>query len=120
MTQLSLSIDGLCSGPLFGPVRKLRPAKPRMRSTHRDHVVRARIPAWADRKAMTHVYRTRARLKAETGVRYSVDHVVPVNHPLVCGLHVHNNLQLLPLADNVRKSNNWWPDMWGQQLEMFA
>ena len=45
---------------------------------------------------------------------------MPLNHPLVCGLHVQNNLQLLPLAENIRKGNNWWPDMWGEQVEIFT
>jgi hypothetical protein len=118
MRILALDLDGLCCGPLFAPSAKRRPPKPRMQSTHRDRVLRARVPAWADRGLMREIYRVRATLSRQTGVRYSVDHVVPVNHPLVCGLHVHNNLEVLPLDVNVRKSNNWWPDMWGEQLEL--
>jgi hypothetical protein len=30
-----------------------------------------------------------------------------LRHPLVCWLHV--NLEVKPLAENIRKSNNWWP-----------
>lgn len=117
-TQRYLLLDGHCLGPLFAPPRKRRPARPRMQSTHRDRVVRARIPPWADRKQIRAIYQVRATLSRMTGVRYSVDHVVPVNHPLVCGLHVAANLEVLPLSDNVRKGNNWWPQMWGEQLEL--
>ncbi len=43
-----------------------------------------------------------------------VDHVVPVNSPLVCGLHVFPNLQLLHQKLNVAKGNRHWPDMPGE------
>ncbi len=34
-----------------------------------------------------------------------VDHIIPVLHPLVCGLHVHNNIRLMTKKDNSIKSN---------------
>jgi hypothetical protein len=115
--QLALRIDGHCHGPLFAPSVKQRPPKPH-NGPERVRQVRSRVPAWADRGAIRRVYQARDQLTRETGVQYSVDHVVPVNHPLVCGLHVAHNLEVVPLLANVRKSNNWWPDMWGAQLEL--
>lgn len=35
-----------------------------------------------------------------------VDHVVPLVHPFVCGLHTHDNLRLITARDNGRKSNH--------------
>lgn len=43
-----------------------------------------------------------------------VDHVVPRNGRTVCGLHAWHNLQLLTKAENIRKLNRRWPEMWGE------
>ena len=57
------------------------------------------MPKWVDRRAILAVYKEAKR----QGL--SVDHIVPLHNPAVCGLHVPWNLQLLPLEDNIRKGN---------------
>ena len=40
-----------------------------------------------------------------------VDHIVPLQSALVCGLHCEANLEIIPGAANEAKKNYWWPDM---------
>jgi hypothetical protein len=44
-------------------------------------------------------------LEGRTGVRYAVDHMLPLRAKLVCGLHIWNNLQVIPESLNQAKKN---------------
>lgn len=72
-----------------------------------QHIARRATPAWADPQAMNEIYADAARLTDETGIDHEVDHIVPLKHPLVCGLHVEANLQILTRAENRAKRNSF-------------
>lgn len=69
------------------------------------------IPAWADLRKIEEVYRSCAELNSLDGGDRQVDHVVPLCSPIVCGLHVPANLQILDRQENQSKGNRRWPDM---------
>lgn len=109
--ELSL-IGGLDAGPLFGATPKRRPGKPPARGAVRVAKVRRATPPWADRASIRAVYRD-ARARG-----LEVDHIVPLDGTLVCGLHVAWNLRAVPRGENARKAAREWPDMPEIQLEL--
>lgn len=65
------------------------------------------IPPWADREEIRLFYAIAYYLTLETGIEYEVDHIIPVNNPRVCGLHVPENLRVITRVENMRKGNKF-------------
>ncbi len=61
-------------------------------------------PSWANFGKIVEIY------KQAAGEGKHVDHIVPLQHPKVCGLHVEANLQLLTKTENLRKGNKFESD----------
>jgi alkylated DNA repair dioxygenase AlkB len=63
--------------------------------------VKQACPSWVDQQQILEIY-----LEAQKQGLH-VDHIVPLKHELVCGLHVPHNLQLLTKEENSSKSNKF-------------
>jgi hypothetical protein len=73
-------------------------------------------PSWANLFFIEEAYHLAKVRSDATGIKWEVDHIVPLRSKLVCGLHVEHNLAVVPRKVNQAKGNRWWPDMPGENL----
>lgn len=93
--------------------RKWKQENPEQRQL--DNNVRRRrlrdaTPPWltAEQKLeIKAVYAEAMRKTKETGIKYTVDHIIPINGEDVCGLHVPWNLIPMPHVENAKKGNRY-------------
>ena len=73
----------------------------------REERTKIATPPWVLKSDLLKFYKKAARLTEETGIQYEVDHIIPINHELVCGLNIPENLQIITQEENRKKSNKW-------------
>jgi hypothetical protein len=82
----------------------------RMYSLNRLANKKQRTPSWYgefDAFVMKEAHHL-AKLREEiTGFKWDVDHIIPLCGKQVSGLHVHNNIQVIPKSMNVQKHNKY-------------
>lgn len=86
--------------------REQRPEYWRARARARDAQKAGATPQWLtdeQQAAIIAIYQD----AASRDTPHHVDHIIPLNHPDVCGLHVPWNLQVLTAEENLRKSNSF-------------
>lgn len=64
-------------------------------------------PEWADLEKIKLVYEKAKWLESITGLKYHVDHVIPLQGDNICGLHIWENLQILEKSINLSKRNKF-------------
>ena len=66
---------------------------------------RSALPKWSDLDSIKVFYEEAKRITLETGIAHEVDHIIPLAGLNVSGLHVPQNLQVIPAHINRRKGN---------------
>jgi hypothetical protein len=77
------------------------------RNRVRKNVLRQAEPKWVNKSDIVVIYTEAEARTKETGILHHVDHVVPLKHPSICGLHVPWNLQVITATENLKKSNRF-------------
>ena len=79
----------------------------RSNGEYRRLLVALGTPPWVNMDKIKAIYRKRDRITKATGIKHHVDHVIPIQGVLVCGLHVETNLDIIPAKENLAKSNKF-------------
>ena len=85
--------------------RQVRIEKAVAAARKRADIIKCCSPKWRDRQKIRDIYAEARRKTEETGRVYHVDHIFPVLHRLMCGLHVHYNLRVISARRNWEKNN---------------
>lgn len=73
----------------------------------RRAIKKCAIPPWADLNKIKEIYKLAKELEKQDGIKRHVDHIIPLQNNLVCGLHIETNLQILTESENCKKSNKF-------------
>lgn len=119
--QLTLALTtGYHVGPLFIVNKRRAPVIHGGTLGGKRHRQREKrnTPPWADMTKIRSMYRQAELLTKATGELHVVDHIVPLDGKLVCGLHWHVNMRVIHWLANSKKGWGTWPDMPFEQLEL--
>ena len=90
---------------------KANPEKVNAKDARRKAAKLRAMPAWANQFFIEETYDLAQRRSKLFGFKWHVDHVVPLQSSVVCGLHVPANLAVIPWLQNHAKGNRYWPGM---------
>lgn len=89
--------------------RQNNPGLKRSWNIARKHGERRATPPWAEIESINAIYQEARRLESIDGIKRHVDHIIPLKHVLVCGLHVRDNLLIMTAEENMSKHNSFEP-----------
>jgi hypothetical protein len=112
--------------------------KHRARRAHEAALDRAAgknaVPSWLTEEDLAEIlalFELAVALETKTGIPHSVDHIIPITGicrktwracgrrvHTVCGLHVPENLRVVPLAINRDIKSDWFDSDWSEPIEV--
>jgi hypothetical protein len=90
--------------------RALNKGKINALNTARKKVIKQQTPKWVgtvEKWFILETYELAALRTKMFGFSWNVDHIIPLQGKIVSGLHVPNNLQVIPAIENIRKKNKY-------------
>lgn len=86
--------------------------KAKKRSSHalRRAIKKSATPFWLTKEHYTQIddiFKKAKEIEELSNIKYSVDHIIPLQNKLVCGLHVPWNLQIITSSENSSKRNKF-------------
>ena len=94
--------------PEYAQRVQARIERERLKDYHRERRVRLAKPNWFDEWhefVFSEAYRLKSARRTATGMQWDIDHMLPLRATHVSGLHVAENIQVIPGPLNWAKSN---------------
>ena len=98
----------------YDQYKKMYRAKNKDRLAERDtnkRLLKLKVtPKWITKeelKLIDNLYKKCRDMTKNSGIKYHVDHIIPLKGKNVCGLHVLSNLQIISATENIKKSNKF-------------
>ena len=76
----------------------------------RKSYIKQATPAWVGKEELwliTEIYELAALRTKLFGFGWHVDHIIPLQGKLVSGLHVPENMRVIPAIENIKKKNKF-------------
>jgi hypothetical protein len=86
----------------------------RRQSSEKRARKRNSMPPWLNeshKKEISNMHLLAKALERETGKVFHVDHIIPLKHNKMCGLHVPWNLRVITEGENMAKNNKFCPEL---------
>jgi len=77
--------------------------KSRRKSKRRRNDLKKATPSWAKKDPVSKTLKRIYKKAQEMGM--TVDHIYPLRHRKLCGLHVPANLRIISMEENAKKKN---------------
>lgn len=90
---------------------KQNPGKRNANTARRQSKKLQATPLWGNEFFIEEAYSLSSLRTKILGFKWNVDHSVPLRSKIVCGLHVDQNLQVIPAVLNHSKGNRHWENM---------
>lgn len=80
-------------------------ARKNLHTSIRRAALRRATGPWTDKDAIYELYVIAEKLSSATGEPHEVDHIIPLQGAIICGLHCSWNLQVIPRTLNRSKGS---------------
>lgn len=78
--------------------------KKRLYRSNRRAILLKANSLWSDKDFIKEIYKQASFMSNKYGIKYEVDHIIPLQGKFVCGLHNQFNLQIISITENRSKA----------------